>query len=48
MKAVDEQMLALERGAEEILAEDELRDKRGTIGARQRDCWLIVLHHGLL
>jgi len=27
MKAVDEQMLALERGAEEILAEDELRDK---------------------
>ncbi len=27
MKAVDEQMLALERGAEEILTEDELRDK---------------------
>ena len=27
MKAVDEQILAIERGAEEILTEDELRDK---------------------
>ncbi len=27
MKAVDEQILAIKRGAEEILVEDELRDK---------------------